>query len=88
VQLAHLYGYRGEEDQAIVLYERAVRADPTQGSGRNQSWHVSDKKGARDRGHASLVRRPGAKPGLEIARMNLALGRRLAGDLQVRRAGV
>ena len=29
VQLAHLYGYRGEEDQAIVLYERAVRADPT-----------------------------------------------------------
>src|SRR5262249_7912438 len=30
VQLAHLYGYRGEEDQAIVLYKRAVSSDPSQ----------------------------------------------------------
>ena len=30
VQLARLYGYRGQEDQAVVLYERALRADPSQ----------------------------------------------------------
>ena len=85
VQLAHLYGYRGEEDQAIVLYERAVRADPTQVvAATNLGTYLI--KGARDRGHASLVRRPGAKPRSRNRADEPRFGPASCRRLQVRRA--
>lgn len=73
VQLAHLYSYRGEADQAIALYERAVRGDPTHVvAAANLGTHLMKKGRA---GEAIrlwtdvLVR----SPGLEVARLNLAL---------------
>jgi Tfp pilus assembly protein PilF len=80
VQLAHLYGYRGEEDQAIVLYERAVRADPTQVVAATNLGTYLIKKGRATEAMRLWSDVLARSPGLEIARMNLALGRRLAGD--------
>jgi Tfp pilus assembly protein PilF len=80
VQLAHLYGYRGQEDQAVVLYERAVRADPSQVvAATNLGTHLM-KKGRADEAMRLWSDVLARSPGLEIARMNLALARHLAGD--------
>ncbi len=80
VQLAILYGYRGQEDQAIALYEMVVRADPSQVVAATNLATYLIKKGRADEAvrlwSDVLVR----SPGLEIARMNLALARHLAGD--------
>jgi Tfp pilus assembly protein PilF len=80
VQLAHLYGYRGQEDQAVALYERAVGADPGQVvAATNLATHLMKKGRANEamRLWSDVLAR---SPGLEIARMNLALARHLAGD--------
>ena len=79
-QLAHLYGYRGQEDQAVALYERALRADPTQVVAATNLATYLMKRGRADEAMqlwSDVLKR---SPGLEIARMNLALARRLAGD--------
>jgi predicted CXXCH cytochrome family protein len=82
VQLADLYGYRGEEDQAITFYERAVRADPTQVVAAANLGTYLMKKGRADEAMRLWSDVLARSPGLEIARMNLALARRLAGDLK------
>jgi len=82
VQLAHLYSYRGEADQAMALYEQALRADPTQVvAAANLGTYLMKK------GHASEAIRLwldvlARSPGLEIARLNLALALRLTGYSQ------
>jgi len=82
VQLAHLYGYRGEEDQAIALYERAVRADRAQVVAATNLGTYLIKKGRATEAMSLWSDVLARSPGLEIARMNLALALRLAGDIR------
>ena len=80
VQLAHLYGYRGQEDRAIVLYENAAHADPNQVVAATNLGTYLMKKGRADEAMRLWSDVLARSPGLEIARMNLALARRLTGD--------
>jgi len=61
VQLALLYSYHSEEDQAIALYEKAVRADPAAGGGGQQSGEVSGKARTGGRGDTAMVQRVAAE---------------------------
>jgi hypothetical protein len=82
VQLANLYGYGGQEEQAIALYEKAIGADSSQVvAATNLGTHLMKIGRADEAMHlwSDVLTR---SPGLEIARMNLAMARRLAGDFK------
>ena len=82
VRLAQLYGYRDDHDNAIVLYEKALQADPSQvvaatnlGVYRMQQGRTSEAI----RLWSGALKR---SPGLETARMNLAVAQFRAGDIR------
>jgi hypothetical protein len=81
-QLAHLYDLRSDEDRAAVLYERVLRADPSQISAANNLGAILLKRGRiaeAIRLWSDVVAR---SPASEAARMNLAMAQFRSGDLQ------
>ena len=82
VQLAHLYDLRRDEDRAAALYERALRADPSQIAAANNLGAILLKRGrvadAIRLWSDALARSPGS----EAARMNLALAQFRSGELR------
>jgi hypothetical protein len=82
VQLAHLYDLRADEDRAAVLYERVLRADPSQIAAANNLGAILQKRGRvadAIRLWSDVLAR---SPGSEAARMNLAMAQFHSGDLQ------
>jgi hypothetical protein len=82
VQLAHLYDLRRNEDRAATLYERALRADPSQIAAANNLGVILLKRGRvadAIRLWSDVVAR---SPGSEAARMNLAAAQFRSGDLR------
>jgi hypothetical protein len=82
VQLAHLYDLRRDEDRAATLYERTLRADPSQIAAANNLGAILLKRGRvadAIRLWSDVVAR---SPGSEAARMNLAAAQFRSGDLR------
>jgi hypothetical protein len=80
VQLAHLYGSRGQEEQATRLYETAVASDPEQVVAAN---NLATYRMRRGRIHDAITlwsQVVSRSPGFEAARMNLAVAQSGAGD--------
>ena len=82
VQLAHLYDLRRDQDRAAALYERALRADPSQIAAANNLGAILLKRGR----VADAIRlwsdAVARSPGSEAARMNLAMAQFRSGDLR------
>jgi tetratricopeptide (TPR) repeat protein len=68
--------------EAVALYERAVRADPSQVVAASNLGTYLMKKGRATEAMRLWSDVLARSPGLEIARMNLALARRLAGEYE------
>jgi len=81
-QLAHLYDLRSYEDRAASLYERALRADPSQIEAANNLGAILLKRGRVDQAMRLWSDAVKRSPGFEAARMNLALAQIRSGDLQ------
>jgi Flp pilus assembly protein TadD len=80
VQLAHLYGSRGQEEQATRLYETAVASDPEQVVAANNLATYRMRRGRIHDAIALWSQVVARSPGFEAARMNLAVAQSGAGD--------
>jgi tetratricopeptide (TPR) repeat protein len=81
VQLAQLYGYRGDEEHAMELYQKVVRADASQVVAANNLATYLIRGGRSEeaiRLWSDLLKR---SPGFEAARINLAVAQFRAGKL-------
>ena len=79
-QLGHSYGHRGDEEKAIALYERAVRADPGQVVAASNLATYLLRMGRSDEAIELWSGALAQSPAFEAARMNLAVAQFRTGN--------